>query len=129
MSDYSNGDRPMNGEEMEDFLRNSFDSEFPHVNLSAFANNISEFELVNMGHIDIEEFLKNAYKKYEVEIVKAVKKFKMIKSLSYFCAEFERATAEEQQSDPLFENTRLPHFSCVKIIERKKKICSSVVAD
>lgn len=45
----------------------------------------------------------NAYKKYEEKIVEAVRKFKMIKSLSYFCVEFERAFVDEKQRDPLFE--------------------------
>lgn len=52
MSDYSNidGDRPLSGEELEDFLHESFNREVPHVEYretnSAFANNIKEFELM-----------------------------------------------------------------------------------
>lgn len=115
MSDYSNsdGDRPMSGEEMDDFLRDSFNREFPeenpqpHVQFrktnSAFANNITEFDLVNVGFIGVDDFLTKAFEIYKKKIMQAVKQFKMIKTLSYFCAEFERGFVDENQLDPVFE--------------------------
>lgn len=115
MSDYSNsdGDWPMNGEELDDFLRDSFNREFPeeipqpHVEFretnSAFANNITEFDLVNVGFIGVDDFLTNAFEIYEQKIGEAVKKFKMIKTLSYFYAEFERAFVVDEKNDPLYE--------------------------
>lgn len=76
---------------------------------SAFGNRIREFDLVNFGYVDLEEFLLNCFSHFQQEISKVLKQFKLIKTISYLSADFERAFVIEEQSDPLFEK-RLIHI-------------------
>lgn len=86
---------------------------FPRVELrlinGAFAYRIREFRLVNFGYVDIEEFLLASFEQYQTLVTEAVIQFDMIKTLSYFSAEFERAIItgdnddEDEGADPLFE--------------------------
>lgn len=83
------------------------DHEIPRVELqvtnSAFKKRIRQFELVNKGYKLIEEFLHNAFFLYEVQINETVLQFDIIKTISYFSAEFERSIEISENSDPLFE--------------------------
>lgn len=81
----------------------------PHVELqignSAFGRRIREFDLINFGYRDIEQFLLNAFDLYKTQIVEAVRQFHLIKTVSYFCADFERSfqSHEDSDSDPIVE--------------------------
>lgn len=132
MADSENNkvDQEMSNEEMEEFLRNAFNREFgdeseiPYVKLhvanSAFGNRIREFELVNFGYKDIEDFLINAFDHYKMQIDASVNEFKMIKTLSCFNTEFERAFVSKDHGDPLFEKRT------VYIPTKMKEIGSSI---
>lgn len=105
-------DEPFSHMELDDFLRSEFDREFevnenPTVELrisnSAFGNRVREFDLVNSGYIHIEEFLANTFELFERQIDEALNRFKMIKTVCYLSADFERAFVSDDQSDPLFE--------------------------
>lgn len=126
-SENSEGDRPMSHDEMDFFLRDAFDREFsdsenPHVQLqvsnSAFGRRIREFDLVNKGFTDIEPFLLGAFDHYQLQILEAVRQFDMIKTLSYFTAEFERAFQSDEHSDPIFEKRTVHIPTIVKEIDR-----------
>lgn len=83
---------------------------------SAFANRIREFELVNNGFKNIEEFLVKAFEIYPIEIGKAVTEYNLIKTLSYFSAEFERSFHIDEDSDVLFEKREIHIPTIVRII-------------
>lgn len=126
-SENSGADHPMSQHEMENFLRDAFDREFsdsesPYVQLqvpnSAFGRRIREFDLVNNGFTDIEPFLLGAFDLYQSQILEAVQQFDMIKSLSYFTAEFERAFQSDEYSDPIFEKRTVHIPTIVKEIDR-----------
>lgn len=67
----------------------------PYVELewtnSAFDRRIREFKIRNNGFKKIEEFLVSAFDIYKVELAKAVSEYNLVKTTSYFCAEFERS--------------------------------------
>lgn len=67
----------------------------PYVELevvnSAFNRRIREIKIMNHGFKNIEEFLLSAFDLYRVELSKAVTEFNLIKTVSYFNAEFERS--------------------------------------
>lgn len=122
-------DRPMSQHGMESFLSDAFDREFsesesesPYVQLqvpnSAFGRRIREFDLVNNGFTDIEPFLMGAFELYQSQIKEAVNQFDMIKTLSYFTAEFERAFQTDESSDPIFEKRTVHIPTIVKEIDR-----------
>lgn len=83
------------------------DREIPRVELqvanSAFGRRIRQFELVNHGYKHTEDFLHNSFTYYEPQINEAVLDFDMIKTVSYFSAEFERSVEKVGQSDPILE--------------------------
>lgn len=89
------------------------DERFPRVDLkvsnSAFGQQIRQFDLVNNGFDHIEEFLLNAFNLYQQQINEVVLQYDMIKTLSYFSAEFERSHQVNEQSDPLLEK-RMIHM-------------------
>lgn len=102
--------------EMEEFLKSAFDREFgqsgssedsPYIELkvvnSAFNRRIREFDLVNNGYKSIESFLLSAFDLYSREIFEAVEEFNLIKTISYFSAEFERAFHIDDQSESVIE--------------------------
>lgn len=51
-------------------------NDYPHVKLqetnSAFGRRMHEFDLVNIGFKDIEEFLLNAFELYRAQIINAI---------------------------------------------------------
>ncbi|XP_031632653.1 uncharacterized protein LOC116346631 [Contarinia nasturtii] len=98
---------------MSNFEHENVDVDIPHVELqesnSAFGRRIREFELVNFGYKKIDEFLIGAFDLYEAQIVAAVTQFNIIKTVSYFSAEFERSFVKDEVSDPIFE-TRMVHI-------------------
>lgn len=80
----------------------------PHVELqitnSSFNKRIHEFDIVNFGYKQIEEFLKSSYSVFEGQIVDALNRFHMIKTICYLSADFERAfITDDEQSEPLYE--------------------------
>lgn len=81
--------------------------EIPHVELqntnSSFSKRIREFDIVNFGFERIEEFLSNSFDLFEEQLVGALQRFNMVKTICYFNAEFERAFVTDEHSDPLFE--------------------------
>lgn len=106
--------------ELEDFLREAFNREFdddndndntPSVELkitkSAFNRRIHEFEIVNNGYKGIKEFFVNAFEPYKTKITETLTEFKLIKTVSYFSAEFERSFHIDGQSDPLLEKREI----------------------
>lgn len=106
--------RKMSIEELEEFLRDEFEREFPdsedeipHVEFretnSAFGKRIREFDLVNHGFKDIDGFLLNALNEYKKQMDKSVKEYKLVKTISYFKVEFERAFVNEGEKDSLLE--------------------------
>lgn len=114
-------------------MGNLDDHEIPRVELkvsnSAFGRRVIEFELVNVGYKDIEDFLIGAFNLYESQIVEAVTQFDMIKTLSYFSAEFERAFVKDEHSDPLFEK-RLVHIPTkVKEIDSSTNVSDHFQSD
>lgn len=78
--------------------------EFQETN-SAFGNRIREFDLVNMGFKHIQQFMMSAFDLYEEKITESVRQYNMIKTLSYFIVELERAfeNPTNSQYDPIFE--------------------------
>lgn len=90
-----------------DFIEEMGDSEIPHVEYrvknSAFGRRIRQFELVNHGYKLIEEFLLSAFDIYQSKINEAVQEFDMIKTISYFSAEFEKIYETGDNRDPLLE--------------------------
>lgn len=117
--------------EMEEFLNSTFEREFgdndaaaseiPRVKLqvsnSAFGRRIHEFEIINFGYKDIEQFLLSAFVLYQSQIVEALTQFKTIKTISYFNAEFERGFVnDDQHNDPKFEKRLIYIPSIVKEI-------------
>lgn len=58
---------------------------------------------MNIGYKHIEEFLLNTFILYEAQIKKSLLQFDVIKSISYFSAEFERSFQNDENSDPLLE--------------------------
>lgn len=87
------------------------DEEIPRVELklsiSAFGERIQQFELINIGHKIIDEFLLNAFNLYQAQINENVLKYDMIKTMSYFTAEFERSFEVREQTDLLFEKRKI----------------------
>lgn len=83
----------------------------PHVELqvsnSAFGRRIREFELVNKGYKNIEEFLVNAFEIYHDKLTEAVAEFDLIKTVSYFSAEFERSFHVDDDNDVLTEKREI----------------------
>lgn len=97
-------------------------NDYPHVKLqetnSAFGRRMHEFDLVNNGFKDIEEFLLNAFELYRAQIINAIAQFDLIKTLSYFIAEFERSFQnDDQQSEPLHEKRMIYIPSIIKEID------------
>lgn len=92
---------------MSDLEQVNTDSEIPGVELvesnSAFGRRIREFKLVNNGYKNIEEFLVGAFEIYQKQISEAIKEFNLIKTLSYFNAEFERSFHTDEYSDTMTE--------------------------
>lgn len=90
--------------------------EIPHVELqvsnSAFGRRIREFNINNFGYRDIERFLSSAFELYQSEIIEALTEFNIIKTLSYFIAEFERAFVNNEYESPTFEK-RLIHIPTI----------------
>lgn len=74
---------------------------------SAYDRRIREFKIVNNGFKNIEEFLIAAFEIYQVEITKAVAEFNLIKTVSYFTAEFERSFHIDELSDVLSEKREI----------------------
>lgn len=121
--------------ELEQFLSDAFEREFGNDNISnippvelrvsnsAFGRRIREFDLVNSVFKDIELFLISAFNLYETEITKAVTEFGMIKTLSYFIAEFERAFVSDDHSvDTLFEKRMIYIPTNVKEIKQTTNV-------
>lgn len=83
------------------------DQEIPSVKLmisnSAFGRRVRQFELQNIGHKHIDLFLLDAFKLYEQEINEALSVFDVIKSISYFSADFEKIIERSDQNEPLLE--------------------------
>lgn len=83
------------------------ESGVPHVELvvvnSAFNRRVREFEILNHGYKNIEEFLLSAFEIYRLQLSQAVAEFNLIKTVSYFNAEFERSFHVDHQSDVLTE--------------------------
>lgn len=79
----------------------------PYVELevvnSAFNRRIREFKIMNRGFKKIEEFLTSAFDLYRDQLTKAVSDFNLIKTVSYFNAEFERSFHVDDESDVLTE--------------------------
>lgn len=105
-------EREMTQSEMEEFLNSAFerefdDSELPRVEFkivnSAFDHHIREFKLMNHGFKNIKEFLLNAFELYRAQLAAAVTRFKLIKTVSYLNAEFERSFHVDDESDILTE--------------------------
>lgn len=101
---------------LEEFLNSAFDhefadAEFPRVELhesgSAFGRRIREFKLVNKGYKNIEEFAVNAFEIYRDQLSKAIAEFHLIKTISYFCAEFERSFHIDDSSEALSEKREI----------------------
>lgn len=83
----------------------------------AFNNRIRECEIVNHGYKDIISFLLSAFDFYDPLIFDALTEFKLIKTYSYFCAEFERAFAPDEDSDPIIEKKSVHIPTIVKEID------------
>lgn len=84
--------------------------DIPRVELktnSAFGRRIREFDLVNNGYKIIEEFLISAFEIYQVKISEAIAEFNLIKTISYFSAEFERSFHVDDDSDPITEKREI----------------------
>lgn len=85
--------------------------ESPHVELretnSAFGRRIEEFELVNKGYKNIEEFLLSSFELYKQKISEAVSKFNLIKAVAYFNGEFERSFHVDDESNTLVEKRKI----------------------
>lgn len=87
----------------------------PHIEYqiltSAFERRIREFELLNVGFKHIKQFLVNTFEIYQMNITNAVNEFNMIKTTSYFSAEFERSfhidEADENNSNILTEKREI----------------------
>lgn len=81
----------------------SNESEVPHVELkvlnSAFNHRKREFEILNDGYKNIEEFLLSAFEVYRLQLAEAVEEFNLIKTVSYFNGVFERSFLIDEQSD------------------------------
>lgn len=96
-------------------MSNSIDvnesGEIPHVELqnsnSAFENRVREFKLVNYGYKDIETFLVSAFDTYQLKISEAITEFNLIKTVSYFTAEFERSFHVDENVDVLTEKREI----------------------
>lgn len=88
-------------------MNSTLNKEIPRVELqvsnSAFSRRIRQFDLVNNGFKHIDQFLLSAFGLYESQIHEAITQFDMIKTLSYFSAEFERLFKNETDRDPLLE--------------------------
>lgn len=99
------------------------DGENPHVELresnSAFNRRIREFELINFGYKDIERFLLKAFEQYQSKIIEAVNQYRIIKTLSYFNADFERAfVTNELNENPTVEKRTIYIPTTVKEISK-----------
>lgn len=69
---------------------------------SAFNKRIHTFSLVNKEHIDIEDFMNDAFDLYHAEMTKILNEHNMVKSSTIFVAEFEKdvqSTDENGQPD------------------------------
>lgn len=133
--------------ELNSFLKNAFENEFvdspapapaasvysdssddddehdnkPHVEIifpvTSFKRRIRECEIINHGYKNIVLFLLRAFDFYEPAIFELVLEFNLIKSLSYFIAEFERAFIRDEYSDPVFEKRTVYIPTVVKDID------------
>lgn len=103
---------------MSNIERENIVDEIPRVEFrdvkSAFGRRIREFEIVNIGFKSIEEFLVSAFEIYQVEISKAIAEFKLIKTVSYLSAEFERSFHVDADYNVLSEyrDIHLPTKNC-----------------
>lgn len=109
--------------ELNSFLKNAFENEFvgtpataadsdddddnAHVEMlfpvTSFKRRIWECKIINHGYKDIIPFLLSVFDLYEPAIFEVVSEFNLIKTISYFIAEFERAFLRDEHSDPVFE--------------------------
>lgn len=100
-------------------MSNSQENSSPHVELretnSAFGRRVEEFDLVNIGFKNIEEFLLNSFELYKQKISEAVSKFNLIKTVAYFNGEFERSFHVDDESD-MIEEKRDVHVP-TKVLE------------
>lgn len=96
----------------------SNESNVPFVELkvvnSAFNRRIREFEILNHGFKTIKDFLLHSFEVYRDQLTKAVSEFNLIKTVSYFNAEFERSFHVDDESEVLTEkrDVHIPTKNC-----------------
>lgn len=65
----------------------------------AFNRRIHTFAIVNKNHVDIEDFLSDAYHQYQSEVLRILNEFNIVKSMTIFAAEFEKKNVNLNNDD------------------------------
>lgn len=109
-------DREISNAELEEFLDDAFEREFPDeenpyiefkVSNSAFGKRIREFNLINHGYKSIVEFLINAFEIYNTKISEAIAEYELIKTVLYLSADLERSFHIEGENDTITEKREI----------------------